>query len=290
MRSFADYNPIAVAVYFLVTAGIAMFSMNPIILLLSLFGALTLYFLRNGTENMRSHLFTLGLFLIMALINPFVSHNGVTVLFVMNDNPVTLEALIYGVCAATMIVSVLYWFRTFSQIMTSDKLLYIFGALSPKLALILSMALRYVPLFGSQYKKVKQTQKVLGLYKEDNIVDSFRGGLRIFSVMITWALENGIITADSMTARGYGIGKRSRFSLFSFKRQDVCLFALSICLFILTLLGIGSQEFIYYPAIVMPEITQRGFMGYLAYGVLVLLPAVIEVKEALKWKFLKSKI
>ena len=290
MQSFADYNPIAVAVYFLVTAGIAMFSMNPIILLLSLIGALTLYFLRNGTENMRTHLFTLGLFLIMVLINPLVSHNGVTVLFVMNDNPVTLEALIYGVCAAVIIVSVLYWFRTFSQIMTSDKLLYIFGALSPKLALILSMALRYVPLFGSQYKKVKQTQKTLGLYKEDNIVDNFRGSLRVFSIMITWALENGIITADSMTARGYGVGRRSRFSIFKFRKEDVLLLALSILLCGLTLFGMHGVDFVYYPAIIIPEITQRGFIGYMAYGILVLLPAIIEVKEALKWKFLKSKI
>lgn len=290
MRSFADYNPIAVAVYFFMAAGIAMFSMNPIILALSLIGALLLYFLRNGTKNRRTHLFTLGLFLIMALINPLVSHNGVTVLFVMNDNPVTLEALIYGIVASVMIVSVLYWFRTFSQIMTSDKLLYVFGALSPKLALILSMALRYVPLFGSQYKKVKQTQKALGLYKEDNIVDSFRGGLRVFSVMITWALENGIVTADSMTARGYGVGRRSRFSIFKFRKEDVLLLALSILLCGLTLFGTHGVDFVYYPAIIIPEITQRGFIGYLAYGILVILPAIIEAKEALKWKYLKSKI
>lgn len=290
MQSFENYNPIVVTVYFLATAGIAMFSMNPIVLFLSLIGALILYFFRNGRRNVETHLFSFGLFLIMALINPLVSHNGVTVLFVMNDNPVTLEALIYGACAAVMIVSVLYWFRTFSQIMTSDKLLYIFGALSSKLALILSMALRYVPLFGSQYKKVKQTQKTLGLYKEDNIVDSIKGGLRVFSIMITWALENGIITADSMTARGYGTGRRSRFSLFSFRRPDICLLVLSLSLAVLTLWGIHSQEFVYYPAIVIPEMTPAGSAGYLAYGVLIMLPAVIEVKEVLKWKYLRAKI
>lgn len=290
MQSFENYNPIVVTVYFLATAGIAMFSMNPIILILSLLGALLLYFLRNGRRNVRTHLFSFGLFLVMALINPLVSHNGITVLFVMNDNPITLEALVYGVMTAVMIVSVLYWFNSFSQIMTSDRLLYIFGALSPKLALILSMALRYVPLFGSQYKKVKQTQQTLGLYKEDNIVDSIKGGLRVFSIMITWALENGIITADSMTARGYGTGRRSRFSLFSFRRQDICLLVLSLSLAVITLWGIGSQEFIYYPAIVIPKMTPAGYAGYMSYGVLILLPAIIEVKEALKWKYLRSKI
>lgn len=290
MQTFDNYNPVVVSVYFFVSAGIAMFSMNPVILMLSLFGAMILYFIRNGRRNMRIHLFTSVLFLIMAFINPFVSHNGVTVLFVMNDNPVTLEAFIYGVVAAVMIVSVLYWFSSFSQLMTSDKLLYIFGALSPKLALILSMSLRYVPLFAAQYKKVKQTQRALGLYKDDNIADSFRGSLRVFSIMLTWALENGIITADSMTARGYGTGRRSQFSLFLFRRQDICFLILSIGLAAVTLWGIYKLEFVYYPAIAVPEMTPAGCAGYLAYASLVLLPAVIEVKEALKWKYLRSKI
>ncbi len=303
MRSFEEYNPIAVAVYFLATVGIAMFGMNLIITLLSLTGALLLYFIRNSSKE--GHLglslgisaseirfvgFTLILFLIMALINPLVSHSGVTVLFVMNDNPITLEAFIYGVAASLMIVSVLYWFNIFSKIMTSDKLLYIFGRLSPKLALIISMALRYVPLFGEQYRKVKQSQKALGLYKEDNMVDSFKGSLRVFSILITWALENGIITADSMAARGYGVGRRSRFSLFRYRQQDILILTLSIILCVLTLFGISGAQFVYYPAILVPKINIRNFAGYLAYGILVLLPTIIEVKEALKWKYLRSKI
>lgn len=290
MRTFADYNPIVVAIYFLMVAGIAMFSMNPILLFLSLCGALLLYFLRNGFTDGKTHLVSFALFLVLALINPLVSHNGVTVLFVMNHNPVTLEALIYGLAAATMIVSVLYWFRIFSQIMTSDKLLYIFGACSPKLALILSMSLRYVPLLNKQAKKVEQTQHALGLYKEDNIVDYLKGKLRIFSVMITWALEHGIITADSMTARGYGTGKRSRFSIFRMKAEEVAVLTVSILLFVLSLLGNRQLEFVYYPAIKMSEMTVMGAVGFAAYGILILLPTIIEVKENLKWNYLKSKI
>lgn len=290
MRTFADYNPIVVAIYFLMVVGIAMFCMNPIILFLSLCGALLLYFLRNGFTDSKMHLFSLALFLILALINPLVSHNGATVLFVMNHNPVTLEAFIYGIAAATMIVSVLYWFRIFSQIMTSDKLLYIFGACSPKLALILSMSLRYVPLLNKQAKKVEQTQQALGLYKEDNIVDYMKGKLRIFSVITTWALENGIITADSMAARGYGIGKRSRFSIFRMKMADVVVLVSSILLFVLSLLGIRQLEFVYYPTIKMSKMTAMGAVGCAAYSILILLPAIVEVKESLKWKYLRSKI
>jgi len=206
MRTFADSNPIAVTVYFLTVSAIAMFCANPVISAISLFGAVILYIMNNGRKGLSTHIFSAVLFAAMSLVNPLVSHNGATVLFVMNNNPVTLEALVYGISAAVTVIAVLYWFRSFSQIMTSDKLLYLFGTLSPKLALTLSMALRYVPLFGAQIKKIHASQKALGLYKDDNIVDSFRGGMGIFSIMLTWALENGVVTADSMTARGYGAG------------------------------------------------------------------------------------
>ena len=290
MRILAEQHPLAAAVYFLATAGVSMFCMDPVILALSLAGALLYFFLRNGLRGMRTHLYTLALFLLMTLINPFVSHNGVTVLFVMNHNPVTLEALLYGAASATMIVSVLYWFRSFSQIMTSDKLLYLFGVLSPKLALILSMALRYVPLMGSQTRKVRQAQKALGLFKEDNLIDSFRGELRVFSVMVTWALENGIVTADSMTGRGYGTGRRSRFSLFRFTLGDGLMLALSLTLLLLTLWGISNRSMAYYPAIRFSPLTIESIIGYGCYALLTLLPTMLEGKEALRWHCLRSNI
>lgn len=290
MHTFADSNPIAATVYFLTVAGIAMFSANPVISAISLLGAIVLFIVNNGRKGLSTHIFSIILFAVMSLINPLISHNGATVLVVVNNNPVTLESLVYGVCSAVMVVAVLYWFSSFSLIMTSDKLLYIFGTLSPKLALTISMALRYVPLFGTQIKKVQAAQRALGLYKDDNIVDSFKGGLRVFSVMITWALENGIITADSMTARGYGIGKRSRFSLFRFKAEDVFVICASLILGVITIYGIIGADFVFYPHIFIPEITAKSAAGYAAYGILNILPVIITVKEELKWKYLRSKI
>ena len=290
MRCLADHNPVALAVYFLAAAGICMFSMDPVILALSILGALSCQGVLGELGKWRMHLYTLLLFAGMALINPFISHNGVTVLFVMNHNPITLEALVYGVAAGGMIVAVLYWFRSFTCVMTSDKLLYIFGSLSPKLALMLSMALRYVPLFTGQISRVSQSQKALGLYKEDNLIDRLRGGMRVFSVMVTWTLENGIITADSMSGRGYGVGKRSRYTIFRWMAQDVLLLVSAVLLAALALFGLADRLFTYYPAISASPVTARAMAGYAAYGLLSLLPVIITGKEALKWHCLRSRI
>ncbi|MBQ5318503.1 MAG: energy-coupling factor transporter transmembrane protein EcfT [Oscillospiraceae bacterium] len=290
MRTFADSNPIVVSVYFVAVTSIAMFSANPVISAISLIGAIVLFLMTNEKKEVSTHLFSLLLFAVMAVVNPLVSHNGATVLFVINNNPITLEAFIYGVCTSATVVAVLYWFRSFTIVMTSDKLLYLFGAFSPKLALILSMALRYVSLFSVQLKKVQASQKALGLYKDDNIIDSFKGGMRVFSIMITWALENGIITADSMTARGYGTGKRSRFSLFHFKIDDVILLCMIPIFSAVALYGIVGAKFEFYPYFSVPEISMKLAAAYISYGVMILLPVIINIKEELKWKYLKSKI
>ena len=290
MRTMDQYNPVALTVYFLLVSGMAMFCMDPVILVLSLAGALIFCFVQKGLNGGKMHGYAFLVFVISALINPLVSHRGATVLFVMNHNPVTLEAFLYGLTAATMIVAVLYWFHLFSLLMTSDKLLYVFGGISPKLALMLSMTLRYVPLFGKQMRKVAQAQKALGLYKEDNIIDSFRGGLRVFSVMVTWTLENGIITADSMTARGYGTGRRSRYSIFRWRKGDYIFLFLSILLFALSLHGAMLRDFVFYPVVSAAQVDLPVAIGYAAYALLVLLPTIIWGKEALKWRLLISRM
>ena len=292
MRSFHEYNPIVIAVYFFSVTGIAMFSSYPPFMAASLFGGILLYLVRNGRNHAKSHFFFLILFIILAAANPLVSHNGVTVLFIMNDNPITLEAVLYGLNSAAMIIGALYWFRSFTQIMTSEKLLYVAGALSPKLALILSMAIRFVPLFNRQSKRVKDTQTAMGLFRDDNIVDDIRGRMRIFSILVTWGLENGIITADSMAARGYGTGRRSQMKRFRFRRGDVILLSAALSLFGITVASAmaGGLTFSFYPAVKYGTPGVLGICGIAAYCLLVLLPVIIETEVSIKWRYLRSKI
>ncbi|MCR4906572.1 MAG: energy-coupling factor transporter transmembrane protein EcfT [Clostridiales bacterium] len=290
MRSLEEYHPVAVGLYFLAVTGIAVFSMNPVIVAESLFGSLVLYLVRHGAENGRTHLATLGLYLVLTLINPVVSHNGVTPLFVVNHSPVTLEALLFGAFTAAMIIGTIWWFRSFSEIMTTDRLLCLFSAFSPKLALVFSMALRYVPHFRRQSERVNAAQRAMGLYRDDNIVDTVKGGGRVFSILMTWALENGIITADSMAARGYGLGRRTSYTIFRFRRRDIVFLALSLTLTALTAVGSFRLASSYYPMfrVEIPDLWAAA--GLISYGILALLPAIIEGKEAIRWRWYLSKI
>ena len=292
MRDFENTNPIVVTVYFLAVSGVCMFSMHPVLLALSFFGAVVYCLLRRGLRSPSFHFLMIAVLLLGTVINPLVSSAGKTQLFFINDSPLTLEATAYGLFASVAIVGVIYWFRSYSDIMTSDKLLYVFGKLSPRLSLVLSMALRYVALLGEQRKKIRQTQISLGLYTDGNIIDRARGEMRVFSVLVSFALENGIITADSMTARGYGSGKRTHFAIFKFGGKDCLTLALTLAFFALTLVSLvsGALDFEFYPTFSPIKTGVWSVIGYISYGMLVLLPIFAEMEERVRWKYLRSKI
>ncbi len=292
MKSFKDYNPIAIFLYYALAVIPAMFCSNPVIMSISMVCAVLFRLVKDGPAACKKMWFFLIFPVAGMIVNPIFIHKGGTTLFFINNSPITLEAVMYGLTMGIMIFATIAWFTSFSSIMTTDKLLYIFGSVSPNTALILSMALRYIPLYGQQIKKVRQAQTVTGLYKEDNAIDKIRGGLRIMSVMVSWALENGIITADSMAARGYGAGRRSRFAIFGWRKADVALLVLCAALGVITAacMGIGRLAFEWYPEIVSPGASAPAITAYIAYALLCAIPTVLQMKEESRWRSLQSGI
>ena len=290
MKSFSEYNPIAIFVFYVCVLIPAMFSQNPVLISISLVSGILYYCIKNGRKSYKGA-WMLLLPIIGLIANPLFSHNGASILFFLNNNPVTLESALFGLSSGAAIAATLFWLASFTKIMTSDKLLYIFGSVSPKLALILSMTLRYIPLFQKQIEKTNNAQKAMGLYKDDTAIDKIRGGLRVVSVMVTWALENGVITADSMTARGYGAGKRSRFAIFSWRKADFILLAISLILGLLSCVPmfLGQLSYTWYPLIWGPSSAFK-YVSYICFAVLSLIPDYLQIKEEAKWKSLTSAI
>ena len=292
MKSFKDHNPIAVFLYYIFVIVPVMFCTNPVLVCISLAAGVAFRAAMGGWASVRKLLPFAVFPVISMIINPLFVHKGVTVLFILNDNPITLEAVRYGLTIGLIICATIVWFSSFNSIMTTDKLLYVFGSVSPKIALILSMALRYIPLYGQQIKKIRQAQQVTGLYKEDNAIDKIRGGMRIMSVMVSWALENGIITADSMTARGYGVGRRSRFSIFGWQKADKLLAPATELMGAAAVLAIGFGRLAYewYPQVIGPGASPLALICYAVYALLGAIPTYLQLKEEARWRSLQSGI
>ena len=293
MKAFSAYHPAVLLLYFLAVLLVAMFTQNPVLLTLALLGGISFCTLLEPSKDFwRNLAFYVPLFLMIAVTNPLFSHNGVTPLFFLNGNPVTGEAILYGLDIATMIVAVMIWFKCYNHIMTSEKILFLFGKWIPKLSLLLSAALRFIPLFKRQIKKIHQAQKAMGLYASQSYVDKLRGGIRVFSAMLTWSLENAVDTGDSMRARGYGLKGRSHFALFRFTVRDGLLLGAAAVLLATVLAGMALKEtaFSFYPRISALRSTPFALAAYVAFGLLAFLPFIIDVEENLKWKYTISKI
>ena len=289
MKRFSELNPTAVFLYYAAVTVITMFSMNPIIIAVALLSSVLCYCLY-ARGGMRVHLFSLILFLVLAIINPLVVHNGVTVLFYLNSRPITLEATLYGVSAAATVTATLYRLRSLSHDFTSDKLLYLFSRVSPKIALILSMTLRYVSLFRVRRQKAQDAQKALGLYRDGNLIDAVRGRLRVLSILLTWTLENGVVTAQSMDARGYGSRRRTSFAIFRFRVCDLLFILLTLALTGGAVAAVIGSHINYYPDIQTDLFSELSVAGYCAFTILSILPVIINTKEVLQWRRLTSAI
>ena len=286
MNTFKNLHPITLICYFLSILTTSMFSFNPVFVISGLFGAILYLLMINNKASIKTFVGYLFLFIIIAITNPLFSHNGATPLFFINDSRITLEALLYGVFLSTMIIEVMLWFRCFNLTFDNEKLMYFFGKTFPKLGLIISMALHYIPNLISEYKSILSVQKTFGGKKGIGVY------IKSFSAVITQSLENSIEKSNSMSARGYGKVKRTYYSNFKFTKYDLLYLVITVVLFIMSATSIilNTAYFNFYPTIEMNSITLTSALSYIAFLLLSLLPFAFQVKEEIKWKYLVSKI
>jgi energy-coupling factor transport system permease protein len=283
-----DMHPISLVVYFVSVMCFTMMTMNPIILVEAILGAVGAVVVISHKSDLKLYV---PMFLLIAITNPLFSHNGETILFFFRNQRITLEALLYGVGAAALITATIYWFKLFSLVFGTDKLTWAVGALSPKLSVVLTMAMRFIPLFKENAKNIYNAQLSLGIYDEKTIKGKTKLSIDVFSALISMSMENAVETADAMRARGFGRGKRTSYTLFKFRRADLIFIAVVIISDIAAalLLCSGAGDFSYYPHISFTNDIGSALL-YIAYAILAFMPLINEVKEEIRWKYLISKI
>jgi energy-coupling factor transport system permease protein len=292
--AFAGYHP-AVNFFFLCGAiFLGLMIQHPFWTAISLVAAGAYALLLGGRKALRFILtFALPIALLTALINPLFVHQGVTVLFYVRDNPVTLEAVIYGITRGFMFGAGLLWFYCYQYLMTGDKFMYLFGKLIPSGSLIFSMVLSFIPRFHARMKIISDAQKCVGRDVTDGSVqEKVRHGIKVLSIMTTWSLESAIDTSDSMKSRGYGLKNRSSFVPYTMDRRDVLMGLELLGLVAVAILAtsLGFNFFQCYPTLVMSEAGPLNGLFALAYSLFCFTPVLLNVAEALKWKHIQSEM
>ena len=291
--TFSSYHPALNFLYFALVIGFSMFLMHPVSLVISLGASLVYSIYLNGRRAVRfSLLVMLPMMLMAALINPAFNHEGATILtYLPSGNPLTLESILYGLAAAVMLAAVITWFSCYTAVMTSDKFIYLFGRVIPALSLVLSMTLRFVPKFQAQFKVVSETQRSIGRdVSNGSVLQRLRNAVTIFSIMVTWSLENAIETADSMKSRGYGLPGRTAFSIYRFDSRDrAALGWLLYCGFFLCCgAATGGFAWRYYPTMKGAPWTALTVCLQAVYLALCLTPVIVDLWEDWKWRKLRE--
>lgn len=175
-------------------------------------------------------------------------------------------------------------------IFTTDKVVYLFGKVSPRISLFLSILLRMVPRIRQQAKKLNTAQKGIGrAVNQGNIFARFRNALRIFSMLITWTIDMLTNASESMQSRGSTLRGRTAFSIYRFDNRDRSyVVGTFLCLTLTVMAVLLKQTNIFYdPRITMTPVTAMSCLFYAGYAVFCLMPLGLELWT--EYRFTKAR-
>lgn len=291
---FSACHPAVNLIYFVSVIAAALCIHHPAYLLISFLCAFAYTAKLNGKRGALFAAATVPCACVFALWYSSYHHFGVTVLwrnFIGNN--ITLEAFLYGIAMGIAFASAAVWFSCVHAIFTADKVVYLFGRVSPRLSLFLSILLRMVPRIKQQAKKLNTAQSGMGMaVGQGNVWQRTRNALRIFSMLITWTIEMLTEMSESMQSRGSTLRGRTAFSIYRFDNRDrayvVALFA-AITVLIMGL--ILRQGYISYsPTLLLHPITAFSLMFYGGYAILCLMPLGLDLYSDFLFSQARQKI
>ena len=285
---FEKCHPAVNFIYFAtVIAGMIVFQ-HPIFLLISFVCAFAYSIKRNGWKALVFNVILIPCVVAFAFYYSSYNHFGVTVLHQnMIGNNMTLESLVYGFVLGLVIAGVLIWFSCVYSVFTTDKVVYLFGKVSPRLSLFLSIILRMVPRIKKEAKKINTAQRGIGRgANQGNVFQRLRNSIRILSMLITWTIDSLTLVSESMRSRGSSLRGRKAFSIYRFDNRDrAYVITLFTCL-TLIIMGVllKQTDILYDPRIRMNPITSMSFLFYAGYGFFCLMPLMLELWTEYRFK------
>lgn len=242
---------------------------------------------RGGGKSALFNILLLPLALAFALYYASYHHFGVTVWkqnFIGNN--LTVESFVYGLTVSLRAAVVCMWCGSLFRVVSSDKVVYLFGRISPRLSLFLTILLRLVPRMTREAGRINLAQRGIGRgANQGTLFRRLRNCLRIFSMLITWLIQALALEADSMKSRGSRLRGRTAFSIYRFDNRDRAFVIAMFCGMILTGMGkiLGATEMFYNPRIIWKPLDGMGTAACMGYGFFCLLPMGMELWT--QWRF-----
>lgn len=294
LGGFISVYPWLSFIYFVTIIIFSLLFKHPLYLITLLIISLSMILCFHQVGVLKAQLkFYLFMASLLIILNPLFVGRGTTILFYIGYRNITLESVIYGVLFATSLLCVLFFFLSYNAIISSQKFLYLFANIIPSISFIISVTMRFIPLFKRRTLEILAVQKTFNhLSTHTTKLSKLKDAMETLNTLVSWTLEESLENATSMRARGYGLFKRTSAISYSFDRRDTYILVGMILTFIPIVLGycIGYGQFQVYPSLDPLNISLLQFIHYLCFTLFGLLPIIIEIREHIRWQFINYKI
>lgn len=284
---FDSYHPIINFIYFVVVILCTCIFQHPFFIAAAYLTGFVWSIKLNGKRAARFNLFLIPCIILYTAWYASYHHFGVTNLWANRlGNFITWESIVVGFIRGVKAAAIIMEFSCIFATVTSDKIVYLFGSISPKLSLFFSILLRSVPRIKKQMKKIDEARKGLGGgIQQGNVCQRCCHLVGLLYITIIWTTEYFIESAASMKSRGYSLKGRKAFSIYRFDNRDRCFLTGMVCCIMITYIAhmMGQTMMYYNPIIIWEPITGKAIFYVIVYGIFLLLPFLIQVYG--EWKF-----
>ena len=173
--------------------------------------------------------------LVIAIVNPIVSRDGVTVLLRGGEVPalgqldITLEAMVYGLVIGLRALVLIAIFALHSAAVDPDDLLRAFRRVSFRTALSAALATRMVPVLSRDARRMAEAQRALPT--------PAAGRATLLRAVAGSAMDRAVDMAATLELRGYGGAQRPARRRRPWSRHDLAFVVSAVVLVAIAVAG-----------------------------------------------------
>lgn len=228
-----ELHPAPLLLYLGVIVAAALLFSHPMLLAVL---TLTLLMVLSAAGSLREWFsaapFFLTMLIMLVVINNFINPMGATVIWggfwwpLTGRVNLTLEAVIFSLVMALRLLIVYSAFFFYNKAVDPDRALSLFSRAFPRSTLLAALAVKSIPYLGMQLKRAAEIQQCRGVcYKKGNLVARVKNRIPLLKVIFLTSLEDSFNLGESIHARAYGSGPRTRYRSLNILPADFLILA-----------------------------------------------------------------
>lgn len=289
ITGFKSLHPITMMTYYIAVFTTVMLVQDLLIYSIILFLFICNFMVVAGVgKTLKALKFPVIIGTLMVVVTPLLNGRGRHVLFHVFSRRITEEGIRMGLSMALSLVIILLLFQHYNLLVDDHKFLFVFGRFLPKVALLVTMTKHLVPVLLKRHQVIAFVRD-LQLNPSKKFLDRLSESSARLLMLMGWSLERGIITADSMASRGYGVSTRSSYHQYRWHLKDSVVLSIILAIVIGVIISriSGVIYTSYYPVYNKMSITMAYSISGVLVGTLTSIPSFIEFKEVVKWRFIQ---